>query len=255
MMIRQISRAGQRGYSLIEVMVALLVALFLLVGLGTLVSGTRRTSTNQTSLAQLQDEERLAMSVLNDVLQTAGYYDSNPNDTTFLATAQLALPAVSISGGPTLAAGQIIGGTHTSNAVPDTLTVQYRTNGSDQVISCAGQTSTAAKVFINYFSVPTSGINANQLQCTPDGTAANTVTLVNGVVNFQVWYGVSTSTSNSADTYETADQVTNWGNVISARITLTLNNPLYTQPGQPQYVTFTRVIALQSQAGPSQAST
>jgi type IV pilus assembly protein PilW len=245
----------QRGYTLVEVMVALLVAMFLLAGLGSMVAGTRKTSTNQTSLAQLQDEERLAMSVLNDVLQSAGYYDANPNDTTFYSSALLALPAVSPSGGLPLTAGQIIGGTHTSNAVPDALEVQYHTNGTDLVISCTGQTSTTAKVFVNYFFVPTTGVNAHQLQCSPDGTTANAVTLVSGVANFQVWYGVSTTTTDNADTYETADQVTNWGNVISARITLTFNNPLYTQPGQPQYVTFTRVIALQAQAGPSQAST
>jgi hypothetical protein len=123
------------------------------------------------------------------------------------------------------------------------------------VIGCAGQTSTTAKVFTNYFTLATTGANAYQLQCTPDGTSANAVTLVNGVVNFQVWYGVTNTAANSADTYVTADQVTNWGNVISTRITLTFNNPLYTQPGQPQYVTFTRVISLQAQVGPSQAAT
>jgi type IV pilus assembly protein PilW len=251
MMIRQ------RGYSLIEVMVALLVALFLLLALGSLVSGTRRTSTNQTSLAQLQDEERLAMSVLNDVMQTAGYYDSNPNNATFKASALTAFPAVTVSGGPALAAGQIIGGIHTSNAVPDSLVVQYRSNGSDQVINCAGQiaTSTPANPYVNYFFVPTTGVNAHQLQCSPDGLSTDAVTLVTGVVNFQIWYGVSTTSSDSADTYETADQVTKWGNVISARVTLTFNNPLYLQPGQPQYVTFTRVISLQAQNGPAQAST
>ena len=247
----------QRGFSLIELMVALLVALFLLAGLGTLVAGTRKTSTNQTSLATLQDEERLAMSILNDVLQTAGYFDSNPNNTTFYASNTTALPAVTVSGGPSLAAGQIIGGIHTSNAVPDSLVAQYRSNGSDQVINCAGQiaTSTPANPYVNFFFVPTTGVNANQLQCSPDGQSSDAVTLVSGVVNFQVWYGVSTTGTDSADTYETADQVTNWSNVISARVTLTFKNPLYTQPGQPQYVAFTRVIALQKQTGPAVAAT
>jgi Type IV Pilus-assembly protein W len=191
------------------------------------------------------------------VMQSAGYYDANPNNTTFKASPLVAFPAVSVSGGPALAAGQIIGGIHTSNAVPDSLVVQFLSNGSDSIINCAGQTttSTTAAPFVNYFFVPTTGVNANQLQCSPDGQSGDAITLVTGVVNFQIWYGVTTTTANSADTYVTADHVTNWGNVISARITLTFNNPLYLQPGQPQYVTFTRVISLQASGGPAQVST
>lgn len=251
------SRSGgairrQRGYTLIEIMIALLVALFLLAGLGTLVAGTRRTGSNQMSLAQLQDEQRLAMSILNDVVQKAGYFNTNS-----YYTATDAWPAATTvpASGAALAVGQILTGTHnTSISVPDTLAVRYSTSGTDGIINCAGGTSTTAATYINYFFVNTA-TTPNQLQCSSDGQTGDAVSLVNDVVNMQIWYGLSTGGGSSAnvDTYMTADQVTaltnGWFQVTSLRVTLTFKNPLSGQPGQPPYVYFTRVIALQSRAG------
>ena len=59
----------QSGYTLVELMVALAIALFLLGGLFTIVQGTRTTYGNQSQLAQLQDSERLAMTLITDVIQ------------------------------------------------------------------------------------------------------------------------------------------------------------------------------------------
>ena len=250
-----IARAARchRGYTLIEILIALLVALFLLAGLGTLVAGTRRTGTNQMALAQLQDEQRLAMSMLSDVIQTAGYFNTN----LFYTTAAAFPAAVTTTGGAnniTLAAGQVVGGTHTSISAPDTIAVRYATSGTDGIINCVGGTNAAATIYVNYFFVNTA-TTPNQLQCSSDGKTSDAVSLVSHVVNMQIWYGVSTGggTTSNVDTYMTADQVTSstggWPTVTSVRVTLTFDNPLWLQPGQPQYVYFTRVIALQTRAG------
>ena len=101
--------ARQRGYTMIEILVALFIALFLLAGLFTILQGTRRTSSNQTGLTKLQDEQRMAMSMLTDVIQNAGYFDANK-----YSTAQDAFPAVasvSANGGTALAKGQALSGT------------------------------------------------------------------------------------------------------------------------------------------------
>jgi type IV pilus assembly protein PilW len=247
----------QRGFTLIEIMIALLVALFLLAGLGTMVAGTRRTGTNQMSLAQLQDEQRLAMSMLNDVIQNAGYFDTN----TYYTTASAFPASFTTTGGSntiTLAAGQVVGGVHTSISAPDSIAVRYSTSGIDGIINCVGGTNTAATIYVNYFFIkagtnPTT--NPSQLQCSSDGKTSDAVSLVSNVVNMQMWYGVSTGggTASSVDTYMTADQVTasagGWPTVTSVRVTLTFDNPLWTQPGQPQYVYLTRVIALQTRSG------
>jgi type IV pilus assembly protein PilW len=247
----------QRGYTMIEIVIALLIGLFLLAGLFTIFSGTRRTSTQQNGLAQLQDEQRMAMSVLNDVVQNAGYFDTNTYQSAQTAwSASVAVPAA--GAGVILAAGQALGGYHTSSTVADTLVARYATSGSDNVINCTGATSATATNYVNTFYITPAHINGktiNVLDCTPDGTAASAVPLVIGVENLQVWYGISTqAATNNVDTYKTADQMTaaNWANVTSARVTLTFDNPLYSPTQttqQPQYVYFTRVIALQGRTG------
>jgi type IV pilus assembly protein PilW len=247
----------QRGFTLIEILVALFVGLFLLGGMFTILQTTRRTSTNQSGLALLQDQQRMAMSILNDVIQNAGYFDAGTYQ-----SANTAWPAAvsdAITG--TLAPGQPLGGQHTGATVPDTLVARYATNGTtDGIINCVGGVATVATTYLNTFyilAIPSApGIQAtNGLYCSPDGTTAHGSLLVTGIENLQAWYGVSTQAGlNNVDTYKTADQMVtaDWSNVTSVRLTLTFNNPLYvsTQAAQqPQYVYLTRVIALQGRTG------
>jgi type IV pilus assembly protein PilW len=253
MMSRQPSMrcpARQRGYTMIEILVALFIALFLLAGLFTILQGTRRTSSNQTGLTKLQDEERMAMSMITDVIQNAGYFDANN-----YSTAQDAFPvvaSVSALGGAALAKGQALNGTHTSTSSPDKLLARYSTAGGDGVINCNGGASPAGTTatYVNVFTVV-----GNQLLCTPDGGTTAAIALVDDVNNLQVWYGVSTQAgTNNVDTYITANNMTaaNWLNVTSVRVMLTFVNPLYDplrSAQQPNYVYFSRVIALQGRTG------
>jgi type IV pilus assembly protein PilW len=249
----------QRGYTMIEILVALFIALFLLAGLFTILQATRRTSSNQTGLTKLQDEQRMAMSILIDVIQNAGYFDTNTS-----ASAQAALPAVaSVSlTGTAMTAGQALSGTHTATTAPDQLVVRYSSTGSDGVINCSGGTTTGAITNVFFISSGTSTSPATSissgtsiLRCSPDGTLANAVPLVDDVANLQVWYGVSTQAgTNNVDSYITANNMTsnNWSNVTSLRVTLTFLNPMYsatTSAQQPQYVYFTRVVAVQGRTG------
>ncbi len=73
----------EHGYTMVELMIAILIGLFLLAGLLTLVMGTRKTSTTQSQLAQLQDNERVSMTLMTNVIQQAGYF---PDPTTYTST-------------------------------------------------------------------------------------------------------------------------------------------------------------------------
>ena len=66
-----------RGFTFVEIMIAMALGLFLIGGLLTLVQAMRRTSTNQSGLSQLQDNERMAMQLVTDVVQSTGYF-TNP---------------------------------------------------------------------------------------------------------------------------------------------------------------------------------
>ena len=244
---------NQQGFTLVEVMVALTLALFLLGGLVTMVQSTRNSFGNQNQLTLLQDNERLAASIMTDVIQQAGYFPDP-----ILSTAALSLPLAA----PFVAAGQpVAGAPNATAALGDTITVQYRTSGTDRLFNCQGQNSGAAVTWIQTFSVNATG----QLVCAINGAAA--VPVVGGVQNlggvqhFQilrldVLYGVKTSAAvdnGSVDMYIRANDMTaaNWASVISIRLRLTFDNPLFTvaNAGQPATILFERVINVMSQAG------
>jgi type IV pilus assembly protein PilW len=244
-------RRIQGGFTIVELMVALLIGLFLLGGLLTLVQDNRRSFASQNQLSQLQDAERMAMTMITDVIQSAGYY---PDPTTNSAT--LVMPA----NGTFAAAGQAVVGTYSATAPGDTISVRYVTNSGDTITNCIGQSNTTGAIasYTNTFSV----VNG-QLVCTMNGTAYNVIGTTptanfTGVVvnNMSILYGVTTGSSpNNVDTYYTAAAVPNWSNVISVQVTLKFNNPMYTAQAiaqgstVPQYLTFQRVITVMSQAG------
>jgi len=57
---------------------------------------------------------------------------------------------------------------------------------------------------------------------------------------------------NTVDTYLNASQMVaaNWNNVITVAVTLTFTNPIYVAGGgQPQTITFQRVVGVMGKAG------
>ena len=125
------------------------VALFLLGGLLTVLQNMRRAQTTQTGLSQLQDNQRIAMTLLNNVLQSAGYF---PDPT--VNTQASALPAGAVAG-ITFIAGQAVYGTSVTADPGDTVSVRFTTATSDTVINCIGDTNTsgANATYVNTFSV------------------------------------------------------------------------------------------------------
>ncbi|HXC09367.1 MAG TPA: PilW family protein [Steroidobacteraceae bacterium] len=249
-------RSGeQHGFTLVELMIAVLIALFLIGGLLTLVQAMKQTSLNQNGLSQLQDSERMAMTLMTDVIQSTGYF---PSPT--INTAALSFPIVA----PFTFAGQAIFGTGTflAAAPGDTLTVRYLTNGTgsptpDNVINCLGNTSPVAATFVNTFSV---NLATQTLQCTltVNGVASAAVPLISGVESLNIYYGVQTNTgvnTNSVDAYLDAATVTAglyWSNVKTVKIQLTFVNPLFGQQGQAgvgQFITFTRIVDVMNKTG------
>jgi type IV pilus assembly protein PilW len=242
----------QRGLSLIELMVAMLIGLFLLGGLLSILQSTRNTSSNQALLSQLQDNERIAMSLMTSVIESAGYYPSP--ETVPLATA---LPSSPDFAQP----GQIIVGSANTNGPGDAITVRYGTAPNDGVLLCDGtsNTTTGNVVYENTFELQTDKNGKLFLACILSGGPA--VKLVSGIQNMQIYYGVNSAatamdtTEGVVDSYLTAGQMTptNWTNVYSVKVVLTFANPLAGQPGQTgaakSTVTFTRVIGVMSRIG------
>jgi type IV pilus assembly protein PilW len=233
-------RALQRGYSLVEVAVAMAVALFLLGGMFTILQTTRTNSGNQNLLAQLQEQERIAITMLTDVIQQAGYY---PNAGT--VTPANALPA---SAAFTTAGQSIVGGT---DAYGDFVTVRYEGDSSNSVLDCRGSPIANGTIEEMQFRVKPLNANPNApltLWCTVNG---NDAPLVTNVQSLSISYGVDSSASGSVNAYLPASQMAAyWTSVYSVKLNVSFTNPLFGQPGQPnQTISFNRVIGVMANSG------
>jgi type IV pilus assembly protein PilW len=245
-------RDKQMGYSLVEVSVAIVVALFLLAGMFSILQGTRNTSTNQNALAQLQDNERMAVTILTDVIQEAGYYPGADNR----------LPTDAFKpNAPFPIAGQVVTGAANASGPGETITVAYQPDSGGPT-GCLGAVNDTTTYHTYQFLVKpeTVGTNTvNTLECSVDGAAS--VALVSDVSSISFTYGVAAvgAATPATNTYVTAADLNtgsgafDWSAVRSVKMTLTFPNPLYGQPGQTdsksQFMQFTRVVAIQSKNG------
>ncbi len=221
------SARRQRGFTLIEMMVAVTIGLVVALGLAVSFVNLKTTWGSQDKLAQLQDNERLAMAFLTSSVQEAGYYPDPTNNSP--------LPAYTNATYGNLAAAQYLVGTAavagTSSA---TLSTAYATANNDGVLTCQGGTNTTgATVFIRnvfYVNNTTHSLNCivyanNALTPAP---GASDAALVSNVSSMDVLYAVDTNSDGSADEYQTAAQLTTpalWQAVKAVRITLNFINP------------------------------
>jgi type IV pilus assembly protein PilW len=230
-------------------MVATTIAVFLLGGLFASLQSTRSAFRNQGALAQLQDNQRLAMTLMADIIESAGYYpDPKSNDPTVVMPVS----------GSFASAGQAIFGTYSAAAPGDTVTIRFGAGFvggvSDNVMNCLGGTNTTTPpydLFVSKFHVDAA---TNALWC-QSTTAAGTkdVLLVNGIQNMSIWYGVkrnAAATGSCTDTYVRGNQmaVGDWTNVCSVRVTLTFTNTLNSVNANQTPISISRTIAVMSTA-------
>lgn len=228
----------QAGFTLLETLIALGIGAFLLGGIAVVMGITRQNFTAQTGLAQLQDDQRVAVNMLVTVIEHAGYF-FNPQAqtvaTAFPISAQFPSPA------------QAVAGTTGSGSAGDTVSVRYVQSPqgnatSDFMQNCNGAVNgtTAPVMSVNTFSLSSSG----ELSCAVDAQTA--LPLASGITAFKVLYGVDTNSDKSVDQYLPAASMTTdyWLAVLSVQVTVVFANPLDTSKS----ITVVRVINLMNQA-------
>ena len=251
--IRQSPRRA-RGFTLVELMITVSIALFLVGGLLTILQNVRTTYNNQQQLVQLQDEQRFALTVITDAVQAAGYF---PDPTAYT------VDSFATGGNFLLGQGQVFYGSHTpgvaDNVAQDTLGTRFVTSPGYGPVLCNGvDTSQPGQPANNPWTVafsvgadPATGKQA--LLCSVNGGTA--FALVENVTALAVYYGVrrNVALGYDVDTYETWDIVkaADWPNISAVRIVITFANPLFGQTtSQPQFITLERVIEVMSRGGP-----
>jgi type IV pilus assembly protein PilW len=233
----------QQGFTLLEILIALTIGLFLLGALLIIVQTNKTVFGNQSKLSQLQDGERMALMMMSDVIQSAGYFP-DPTVNTLTSTLTNIAP---------FGSGEAISGTYSVAPPGDQISVRYMTAGGDNILNCSGKSNPIGgpnTLYVNSFQV----LNG-QLICTMNATQYN---LVSGVTNLSILYGVKSNAAaagNNVDTYMNATQVGAaglWGSVITVMVQLTFTNPLYVaaNQGQPATISVQRVVGVMSQTGP-----
>ena len=202
--------------------------MLLLLGLGTIFVSINQTSQLRQSLSSLQNNERLAMMLMQSSIQGAGYYPVVSG----VSVANVASEFPSVVGSFTTA-GQTLFGTTGTAGNPDTLSVRFYTDLTNPSAfqGCSGNLAVNT-AYTDVFSIDT--VN-NNLVCTEN---AAPYTLIAGVSGMSALYGVDAPSggSGSVTEYLTATQVTNsnyWSYVKTIQLTLVFTNPLYVSCATP----------------------
>ena len=218
---------------MIEIMISLSIALFLMTGLFALFLSTKQNSVAQSALSQLQDDQRMAMNLLATIIQQAGYFP-NPQ----ALTVATALPVDATF----LGEGQSVFGTTGATQQISIRFVAATSLTADFPMNCNGKSNSSGAdlTYVNTFAIV-----SNELTCKVNAEAARS--LVAGISALSAQYGVDPNATGSVSQYLNPEQMTTalWQSVRSVRVTLTFLNPLAGQPGQLP-IEFSRVINVQS---------
>lgn len=185
----------QRGFTLVEILVSLVIGLFLTAGLIQLLLGNRQTYRVLDNLSELQENGRFAVDMLSRHIRMAGFRTDWQTP--------IAMPVEGVDG--------------TSGAA-DQFTVRY-----ESTTDCVGGTVTSTPpIAVNTFSLATSDGLLN-LRCTGNGGGGATQPMVMGVEDMQIQYGLDSDGDGAANYYTSnPPTTTNVAQYVSVRVQLRL---------------------------------
>jgi type IV pilus assembly protein PilW len=195
----------QKGFTLVEIMVALTLSMVLIGGVIQIYISGKESYRVQKELARLQENQRIAMEFIQNDIRRAGFTPKND-------------PGVK-----PIPFDQRISVTDGGNA-SDSITITY-TSDTDCLGAATGGTATN-----RYF------IQNNQLMCAGNGGGAP-MPIADGVENMQILLGENTNFANDTPQLYTADRYVNRTdlnstiNVVSVRVAILVrtSQPIRTQ--------------------------
>lgn len=221
----------QRGLTLVELMIAMVVGLLLLSGVIQIFLSSKQSYRLQEGFSRLQENGRFAMDVLTLNLRHAGFKMNA------LADDRLEFPVDATVYAPTsvsfATAGQIVAGTDNVPAgnpsiLNGTDTFSFRFQGTEDIPAgtairdCLNARPDPEELTINTLYVDAQ----NELQCRSEDGAGDDQPLLDGVESMQILYGVDTDGDSIANRYGTAASMSTsdeWTQIVSVRIALLLS--------------------------------
>lgn len=197
------NRRNISGFTLIELMIALVLAL-LLGAMGVAIfAGSKEGFRVEQGLAEVHNGGRAALQFLRREVSMAGFPATNESLDAFVS-------------------GSVVEG----GSGPDTLGVAY-----ESATDCRGQASSGG-VSRSLYRVESGSLVCVSLDS--GGATVATTTLLPNVEDFQVLYGERiTFDDSSPDHFVTADNVSDWSNVVAVELTFDVASalPLYDATG------------------------
>ena len=212
------------GFTLIELMIAMVLGLFILIGILQISISSQKTYQVANYSAILQEDLRAVTNDISRIVRISGYRtspwistaDAFWNDATFGETGQV-----------------LIGTDGATNSDSDSLSLRFQGSGDGvgnpdgDVVDCLGNAVDANDITTIKLEI----IKAdNMLRCTSiNETQGNeqSVDLVANIENMQLLYGVDTDNDLYANEYITATAVTGralWVNTVSVKLAILLKS-------------------------------
>jgi len=234
-----VKRCRQQGFSLVEMMVALVIGLFVLAGVGSVYITGKRSYQARDGLSLLQENGRIAIRIIEQTVVRAGYpmfaevqpVIVAPKSGLSLVSLQTQLeetmePLKELGAQDSDSLEVIISNGRVKQVAGDILTVQYQaiTEGSwrrgDDCLGSSSQLSdrVISKLFLNIDN--RTGIA--RLMCL--GSGGGTQPLVDNVVAMQVEYGEDSNSDGFADKYLRVADVSDWNKVVAIRVGLLISS-------------------------------
>ena len=226
--VAQVGGAAQCGLTLVELLIALGLALLLIAAVGAVYLGNNQTYRAAQDGARIQETGRYALDLIGRGLRQAGY--------AYISSAPSA-PMRTFAGTPVLGVNTKC---PTASPVTDMLTIQYE--GIDGEQDCQAQNIAAGDIVQQTFFIQDNAIRCDAVCTNPDPDSPSTcstsptapvppstcpddgsgVELLENVEDLQILYGIDTSGDQSADRYTASPG--NWNQVVSARVCLLIRS-------------------------------
>ena len=199
------------GMTLIELMVALTLGLMVMLLVGQVFYSNKTVFRSQAAQAEVQEKGRFAIRWISGQVRQAGYVDTSKLANGMAANFPISSPPFASAGVVLLGGGE-------------TLNYRFYGNGDNQIIDCQGSPVASAAVY-NFAIIRTAN---DEMTCT---SASGTSTVVSGVKQLVLEYGVDANSDNIPESYVPASGVTDWSAVRAIRVCMLVESDTqYTAP-------------------------
>ncbi|MCF6202164.1 MAG: PilW family protein [Methylococcaceae bacterium] len=210
------SPVQQEGMTLVEVMIAMTIGLFLIAGVIQMFVSTKLSYSVQNAVTRISENSRFSLEFLAGNMRLAGYrmlpWQDSVSDVFSETTALF----------PN--SGQYISGTEGGLAQADQINIRFQGSvtsagsADGRILDCEGASVGNTLVELSF------SLSGTNLICTINGASPVEVILADNVTNMQLLYGFDSDANGSVNQYVNASSVTDWTKVLSIKLGLVLSS-------------------------------